>query len=491
MAVKVPGNRLVVVSNRLPVVLSREAGDWQVEPGGGGLVAAMTPVLRQRGGTWIGWPGMVEEELGSHESELQGLLDSAMRGSGYAVKPVMLTAEERDYFYYGFSNEVVWPLFHDFPAHCNFDPDYWQTYQHVNHKYAVVISRNVGPDDFLWVHDYHLMGVARELREMGATPRVGFFLHTPFPPPDIYFKLPWRSQILRGLLEYDLIGLQTPRDVRNFLQCARALADGIEVTGEPPIRTVRYQGREVRIGAFPISIDFDKYAREAASREVEEKAAYLREDLLERELILGVDRLDYTKGIPHRLAAFSNALERYPDLHNRVTLVQVVVPSREDIPEYHELKTEIERLVGEINGQFTRPGWVPIHYMYRSLEFTELLAYYRAADVALITPLKDGMNLVAKEFCAASIEEEGVLVLSEFAGAAAQLKHGALLVNPYDVEGVADTIYRIFKMLKEERRTRMRALRETIREYDIFRWVDSFLRAALLESIGEYPREAH
>jgi len=469
----IQGHRLIIVSNRLPVVLTRgDEGQWQIEPSSGGLVTALAPVLQNRGGLWIGWPGTVEEE----GVDLEKLLAGATRNTGYTLKPVLLTTEEKNKFYSGFSNEIVWPLFHDLLSRCNFDPSYWLAYREVNRKFAQAIAKISLKDDFIWVHDYHLMGVAKELREIGTTSKMGFFLHTPFPSLDIFIKLPWRSQLLRGLLEYDLIGFQTLHDRSNFVQCLHTLAKDISIRGKGQVLAGRVGDREVWIGSFPISIDYNEFASQAAARDVSEKVLHLQKALPDRRFLLGVDRLDYTKGIPERLKAFRNLLLRFPDLHQKVTLIQVVVPSRTDIPEYLDLKTEIERLVGEINGQFTQPGWIPIHYIFRSLDRTELLAYYRIADIALITPLKDGMNLVAKEYCASRVDGNGVLILSEFAGAAAQLQRGALLVNPYDIEGVAEAIYQAFTMSADERRARMQKLRRGIREQNIFWWVDSFLR---------------
>ena len=476
--------RLIVVSNRLPFALSRDGdGPWKIRPGAGGLVTALLPVLRDRGGTWIGWPGTSEGG-----DDLEAALVQATRDAGYALKPVALTADEVHNFYLGFSNEIVWPLFHDLHLLCNFRPEYWRTYLDVNRKYAEVVAANSDDSDFVWVHDYHLVHVASELRRLGSRARLGFFLHIPFPPLDIFVKLPWRFQLLRALLEYDLIGFQTLRDRRNFLECVRTLVKEARVRGSGQVLTVDVGGHEVRVGSFPISIDFNSFVRNATQPEVTAKVDEMKSLLPNRQLILGVDRLDYTKGIPDRLEAYRNALLRYPELHERITLIQVVVPSREDIPQYHTLKTRIERLVGEINGQFTQPGgWVPIHYVFRSLARADLLAYYRAAQIALVTPLKDGMNLVAKEFCACSIEDDSVLILSEFAGAAAQLQRGALLVNPYDTEGVADAIHRAFTMSTKERRARMRRLRRAIREQDIFWWVDSFLRAAIAKDLNDFP----
>lgn len=477
------GPRLVVVSNRLPFVLAPTGnGHWRLTPGTGGLISALVPVLSNRGGMWIGWPGTDDEVPG-----LEDILGDAVRDAGYTFKPVMLTSAEREKFYHGFSNEVIWPLFHDLQTNCNFDPSYWSVYQEVNRKFARAIARHTKPEDFIWVHDYHLMNVAKELRAHGLKSRTGFFLHIPFPPFDIFVKLPWRFELLSALLDYDLIGFQTSRDRRNFIQCIRILMPDASINGKGQVMLLKVGGREVRVGAFPIGIDFGEFAKKAASPEVGERAQQIRADLPNRKIILGVDRLDYTKGICHRFEAFRNLLSRYRELHRKVTLMQVVVPSRELIPKYHDLKMEVERLVGEINGQFTQSGWVPIHYIFRPLSRTELVAYYRTAHVALVTPLKDGMNLVAKEFCAASIDEESVLILSEFAGAAAQLQKGALLVNPYNIEGVAEALLAAYGMPLEERRARMRKLRRAVRDHDIFWWVDAFLRSAIAKDLSDFP----
>ncbi len=479
-----PNRRVITVSNRLPIVVTRdEEGNVHVEPGSGGLVTALAPVLRDRGGMWIGWPGITEDE----QIPLDHLIDQAIRQSGYELKPVFLTAEEKRLYYQGFSNEIIWPLFHDLQSMCNFRPEYWEAYKRVNRKFAEAIAENVRRDDFIWIHDYHLMGVARELRDMGIQSKMAFFLHIPFPPLDIYLKLPWRFEVLRSLLEYDLVGFQTLRDRRNFVQCVRTLVKEADVYGKGQVVSVKLQNRTLRVGAFPISIDFNEFARLAESEEVAKGAWYIHEHLPERKIVLGVDRLDYTKGIPERLEAFRLVLQRHPELQERIVLVQVVVPSRREIPRYAQLKEEIERFVGEINGQFTRSGWVPIHYIFRNLNRLELVAYYRTAEIALITPLKDGMNLVAKEYCASKVEEDGVVVLSEFAGAAAQFQRGALLVNPHDVVGVAEAIYEAYKMPLSERRQRMRRLRHAIRRYNIFWWVDAFLQAAISRRLDTFP----
>lgn len=475
-------SRLVVVSNRLPIVLTRDGREWRVERGSGGLVTALAPVLKNRGGLWIGWTGTTETD------GVQEALADVTEGIGYALVPVTLTPEEEANHYRGFSNEILWPLFHDLQSHCNFDPAYWEVYQHVNHKFARVIAENTSTDDFVWIHDYHLMLAARELRRMGVRSKLGFFLHIPFPPLDLFVKLPWRSEVLRALLEYDIIGFQTMRDRRNFIQCLRALVGATEYCSRGQVCELEIEKERLRVGAFPISIDFRAFEDEARSREVAESAWHIHENLPNRQIVLGIDRMDYTKGIPYRLEAFRYLLAHNPGLWNRISLVQVVVPSRRGIPEYEALKTTIEQLVGEINGQFTsQSGWIPIHYIYRPLDRYELLGYYRAAEIALITPLKDGMNLVAKEYCASSLEENGVLILSEFAGAAAELQRGAILVNPYDIVGVADAINHAFHMPPDERHARMHKLRQTIRRHDIFWWVDSFLRASIAKSLDSFP----
>jgi len=476
--------RLVAVSNRLPVSVKRSKDGWEVKPGSGGLVTAMAPVLSNRGGLWIGWPGAYVENF---DENIRKSLQDASGETGYSLAPVNLTEDEVDEYYRGFANEVLWPLFHDLQTRCNFVPEYWYTYEKVNRKFAKAIASQTGESDYVWVHDYHLMTVGRHLKEMGKKRSTGFFLHIPFPSIDIFMKLPWRKHILESLMEYELIGFQTMRDRRNFVQCLQHLCQNVKVSGRGAVVSVNFRGRQVRVGAFPISIDYNAFSERAASGEVADRAWYIHEQLPDRTIILGIDRLDYTKGIPERLHAFRMALQRYPELREKITLVQVVVPSREDVPEYQALRSEIERLVGQINGSLTRHGWVPIHYLYRSLEKDELLAYYRLSEIGLITPLKDGMNLVAKEYCTCSLEENGVLILSEFAGAAAQMKRDALIVNPYDIEGVAEAIYKAWKMPREERRQRMGRLREIVRNYDIFRWVDSFLLAAFARKLGDFP----
>lgn len=483
---KKPAKRLVIVSNRLPILCHKDAkGDWIVEPSSGGLVTALHPVFKNRGGMWIGWPGTTDVPV----SELEILLQSA-QGLGYRFIPVSLTQEERDHFYLGFSNEIIWPLFHDLQSRCRFDPVFFCAYEAVNKKFTHVISDHLQEDDLIWVQDYHLMGLAKELKTAGFKNKMAFFLHIPFPPLDIFLKLPWRSEILQSLLEFDVLGFQTVRDVRNFMQCVKTLMVKKLGRGESTpgnVHRIRLGHREISIGSFPVSIDFQAFAQGAVQSKVAQLTKTLREDIPERQLIIGVDRLDYTKGVPFKLKAFETALQKYPELDRKISLIQNIVPSREDIHEYGELKNQIEQMVGEINGRYSHSGWIPIHYRFHSSDREELLAYYRMAKIAMVTPLKDGMNLVAKEYCAANVEEDGVLILSEFAGAAAELQKGALLVNPYDIEGMAEAIHQAFHMSKEEKRRRMKKMRKQIKDHNIFKWADSFLKAAIAEDLSAFP----
>ena len=324
--------RLAVISYRLPIVLSRcSRGTWGMVPGSGGLVTALSPVLKHRGGIWIGWVGINAEQTPA-TNLLNDLISEGTKAAGYLLKPVSLTRDEVNRYYYGFSNQILWPLFHDLFSHCNFDPSYWDAYQEVNGKFARAIIENTGNDDYVWVQDYQLILTGKELRRLGSKLPSGFFLHIPFPPLDIFLKLPWRFEILEAFLDYDLVGFQTVRDLRNFIGCVRALL-GYKVTGTGSLSSVVHDNREVHLGAFPISIDYSEFADIARSAEVADKAWIIHENLPKRQLILGVDRLDYTKGIPDRLRAFEDALARYPDLRRKVTLIQVVVPSRDTVEE--------------------------------------------------------------------------------------------------------------------------------------------------------------
>lgn len=455
--------RLIVVSNRLPFSIVESEDGLRVEHSSGGLVSGLLPLFKKYGGCWIGWPGT------AYSPEIEHFV-KAQRTSHYSLRPVFLSPDEKKDFYHGCSNEILWPLFHDLQSMCRFDPKYWEAYRVANDKFAEAVASAAESDDFIWVHDYHLMLMGRALREKGVRNEIGYFHHIPFPQPEMFEKLPWRSEIARALLKFDSIGFQTERDRRNFLACVRRYVPGAHIQQSEGKFLVQSDGTYTAVGSYPIGIDFEEYAGAAQDEKVEECMRQIVEDSAGCRLILGVDRLDYTKGVIQRLLGLRALLREDPDKRGRVQMIQVVVPSREEIPAYQELKEQIEKLVAHINGEFGGDGWEPVRYLYQSVSRTELTALYRAADVALVTPLKDGMNLVAKEFCAARTDEAGVLVLSEFAGAAVELDCGALLVNPYDTQGIANAIREGLQMPGEDRRARMQRMREAVSSNNIFEW---------------------
>ncbi len=466
------GRRLVVVSNRLPLTAEEQNGVLTLRPSSGGLVTALVPVLRANGGCWVGWTGR------DSDSALSQALQQAA-GPNYSFQPVSLSAAEKACYYLGCCNQIIWPLFHGLPSRCDFDPAFWECYCAVNDKFAEAVEQVWQRDDFVWVHDYHLMLVADCLRDRGLRCRAGYFHHIPFPHPDILEKLPWREELLRCLLQFSTLGFQTIGDRRNFVACARRFLPDVHVHRLPNNHLlIRSANLCATVGAYPIGIDFHEFAGAAVEAGSLAAAAKIRHDLGENRIVLGLDRLDYTKGILERLKAFETLLAEHPDLRGRVSMLQVVVPSREEIGEYQQLKLAIERRVSQINGKYANPGWVPVHYLYRNLSRSDLVAFYRAADIALVTPLKDGMNLVAKEFCACRADETGVLVLSEFAGAAAELSCGALIVNPYDVDAVAAALHSALGMDDREQHVRMRTMRNGIRNHDVFQWSRSFCTQA-------------
>lgn len=476
--------RLVMVSNRLPVVITKNDEGISVHKGSGGLVTAIAPVLKDRGGLWIGWTGAAGLDI----EEVNRVLKQQQKNIGFSLLGIDLTQQEIDDYYMGFSNELIWPLFHDLPSQCIFEPRYWHVTQEVIDKFAKAVIGQLQPNDFLWVHDYQLLILGQELRKKGVQLPIAFFLHIPFPPLDIFIKLPWRFQILRAILEYDLIGFQTLRDVRNFTQCVRLLLPECRLAaGKNRSHTLTMGERKIKIGAFPISINYNEFADAAASEEVEREAWIFHEKLKDQQIVFSLDRLDLTKGITYRLEAIRNVLQKHPEMHKQVTFIQVVVPSRAEIPGYQNLKQRIDRLVSDINSQFTKDMWVPIHYIYRSLSREELVMHYRSAEVCLVTPVKDGMNLVCKEYIAANVNGNGVLILSEFAGAASQLFKDALLINPYDIEGTSEAIYKALTMPDDERRARMARMKRIIRKQDIFYWLEHFLSAAFSKDLHDFP----
>ena len=466
---------LVIVSNRLPLSFEKGPNGLRAKQSSGGLVTALEPLLREHGGIWVGSGSTERDPLVGER--IREELTSLSRQHHYRYEPIGLSLEEHAKFYEGFSNEIIWPLFHDLQSRCNFDPTYWEFYLSVNARFAECTYNVAKKNSIIWINDYQLMQVAPVLRKKSPRATLVFFLHIPFPPPDIFEKLPWGRQVLEGLLAHTLVGLQTARDVRNFVACLRAFLPDIGIARHHgDIREVHHNGQQTLLGAFPISIDFEDFERASDADDVRRRSTALRgQHRKDMTIVLGIDRLDYTKGIPERLKAFALFLRRHPELHRKTTLIQIVVPSRETIPGYQLLKAEIERLVTQVNGEFAEPGWVPVNYIHRSLDRTELLALYRTSRVAFITPLKDGMNLVAKEYVACRHENDGVLILSEFAGAATELKHGSLLVNPYDQSAVADALAQAVVMDEPEQRRRMTRMRSQVRKADLAAWLKCFM----------------
>ena len=476
------GNRLMIISNRLPFTLVHEDSQWKIQPSAGGLITAMGPVLRHRGGVWVGWPGVVDKPAAWDN------LQQRIGSLGYQVAPVFLNEEEIALYYQGFSNEVLWPLFHCMPSRCRFKPTYWKSYREVNRKFAQVVQQNMQPNDLLWVHDYQLAHVGYDLKALGVKNPMCYFLHIPFPPDRIFMMMPWNKQLLKALLAYQLLGFQTPWHKTYFLRAVESLIKKTKVSRRGSLYQIEHPEGTTRVGSFPIGIDYQYFVNGTASPEVKKHTNKLRQYSQGRQIILGVDRMDYTKGLRHRLRAFGEMLRKYPDLKGKVSLIQILVPSRQQIAEYEIIKQEVEQLVGKINGEFSRHDWTPVVYHYRSLKHQELLAHYCAANIALITPLDDGMNLVAKEFCACAEKESSVLVLSGFAGAAAQLGQHALIVNPFDIEGMAEILYRACTMPSDERSLRMTHLKKIVETHNVFSWVDNFLEAAQAGNLANYPQ---
>jgi trehalose 6-phosphate synthase/phosphatase len=453
----------MVVSNRLPFRAERRSDGLRLTRSSGGLVAALEPVLTQRGGVWIGWAGVAREDVAE-----AGALPLPPPGQiSYLAVP--LSAHEVTQYYGGFSNRTIWPLFHYFVGRMTIEGAMWRAYERVNERFAQVAASATGPETMVWIQDYQMLRVPHHLRRLQPDSRIAFFLHVPFPAADVFRVLPWSRALLRGMLGADLVGFHIPAYAEHFLTCAERLL-GCEVDRVTGV--VRYEGREIAVQAHPISIDTGQVERLAAA-----VAPPRRGDADRVQTILGVDRLDYTKGIHERLQAIERLLDRHPAYRGRIRFTQLLVPSRERVAEYSQLKREIDETVGRINGRFSEPGWSPIHYLVRSLPPDELAALYRHADIALVTPLRDGMNLVSKEYVASQVENAGVLILSEMAGAAEELQE-ALIVNPFDIDAVVEALHRALSMPDDERRARMSALRDRVRTYDVHVWVTRFLEAA-------------
>ena len=448
----------LVLAQRLPVHRTSGSRGPQWERSPGGLVSALLPILRERRGTWIG-------------GQLQGLgARLPEEHEGIRLVPVRISPQEHDDYYEGFSNQTLWPLYHDAIRPAQYERRWWDAYQEVNRRFARTAAEIAGPGATVWVHDYHLQLVPALLRELRPDLRIGFFLHIPFPPKELFEQLPWRVEILQGLLGAGLVGFQRQAGARNFAWLARIHAAADSSPGE-----LRLGQRTVRYGSFPISIDFQAFDREARSEAVARRRQAIQARFGQgRRILLGIDRLDYTKGIDNRLRAYHALLQSRSVDAGHAVLVQVAVPSREHVRQYEEQRAMIEGLVGRINGEFSEIGRIAVNYLRRSFSMSDLVALYRSADVMLVTPLRDGMNLVAKEYVASRVDDSGVLVLSEFTGAAGELK-SALIVNPHDVEGMAESIRRALALAPEEQRRRMRHLRRKVRAWDVGAWARSFL----------------
>jgi trehalose 6-phosphate synthase/phosphatase len=454
--------RVLIVANRLPITVRPTEAGVEVQKSSGGLATGLLRPHEQSGGLWIGWSGATEEELSPEQrAALEGQL-AEMR-----LVSVPLTADQVARYYEGFSNGVLWPLFHYLLDQVPLHVRDWEPYAEVNEHFAELVARHYQEGDLIWVHDYQLLLLPELLRRRLPGARIGFFLHIPFPSEELFRTLPERDRLLRGLLGADLVGFHTPAYLRHFAASLTLLGLTVDID------RVQLSDREVRLGVFPMGIDAESFSAMAEEPGVEAEVQALRGDG-NLKLLVGVDRLDYTKGIPRRLLAFERMLETHPELRERVRLVQVAVPSRTNVEAYQDFRSVVDGLVGRINGDFGTPRWVPVHYIYRGLSESELVALYRAADVMLVTPLRDGMNLVAKEFVASRIDGDGVLVLSEFAGASWELPE-AVQVNPYDVDATAESCYRALSMAEEERRTRLGPLRTRVATYDVHRWATTFL----------------
>ncbi len=468
--------RLILVANRLPVSVDLSGGAVKVQPSSGGLASGMRGLAKAEHVSWVGWPG------GSPDSDEQrATLEEQLRE--HSATPVYLSAHEAERFYEGMSNSVIWPLFHYLVDRMPLFVRDFDEYRAVNERFADAVCAQAGEDDLIWVHDYHLLLLPAILRERLPRARIGFFLHIPFPSSEIFRLLPHREHLLRGLLGANLIGFHTYSYARHF---ADALLGTLGI--EPELDRVDVDGRNVALGVFPMGIDVAGFERMAESPELPTRVAELRRAQGVEQLLLGVDRLDYTKGIPRKLLAMERLLERSPQYRGKVRLLQIAVPSRENVAEYKSLRSEVEGLVGRINGSSGSLHDAPIHYLYQTVTQEELVASYRAADIMVVTPLRDGMNLVAKEYIASRTDGDGVLVLSELAGAASELGE-ALIVNPYDVESLALTLDRALSMPEPERRERMTALRDKVHAHPVELWAKSFVDTLEGGERGPEPRD--
>ncbi len=463
-------NKTIIVSNRLPLKVSTDGKSFKIQPSEGGLATGMKSVHTEGNGIWIGWSGINENELDAESSRLVN--EEIKKQKCVAVS---LTEEDIEDYYEGFSNRTLWPLFHYFMEYSIFKEEQWEAYKRVNEKFAKVVIENLNDGDSVWVHDYQLLLLPQLIRAQKPNVTIGFFLHIPFPSFEIFRTFPWRKEILNGMLGSDLIGFHTYDYERHFLSSVKRIAR-LDVH----FNTVIYFDRSIKVDSFPMGIDYDKFhdAAKNHNRSESEKSE-LRKRLEEHnkegeKLVLSIDRMDYTKGIPNRIKAFEYFLDSYPEYKEKVRLIMLAVPSRSNVPQYKKLKRETDELVGRINGKFATVSWTPIWYFYRSLPFDDLIDLYTTSDIALITPIRDGMNLVAKEFVATRTEKDGVLILSEMAGAAREMNE-ALLINPNSFENFANTLHMALTMPAEEQHNRIKFLQKRLKRYDVEKWAKDFL----------------
>lgn len=459
--------RLLIVSNRLPVTIERRRKGLSYRPSVGGLATGLGTFHQLHNSAWVGWPGLVvegEKEKGEIEERLQ---------SQFRSYPIFLSRHNIEGYYHGFTNKTIWPLFHYFPQFAKYELSEWKAYMEANRLFCNKVTEIAQPDDIIWIHDYHLMLLPRLLRKSLPKATIGFFLHIPFPSLEVFRLLPWRKEILEGLLGADLIGFHTFDYARHFLSSLLRLHGLAHEMGQ-----VTVENRLVQVDVFPMGIDVKRFQAEATSSLTKKAVLRFKRKTGNRKIILSVDRLDYTKGIPQRLEAFELFLERHPEWDQKVTLILVVVPSRTKVEPYRQLKRQVDELVGRINGRHSTAGWVPIWYLYRFLSFHTLVTYYRIADVGLVTPLRDGMNLIAKEFVATRKEGEGVLILSEMAGASTELGE-ALIINPNNREETAEAIEEALTMSEDEQISRNQTMQRRLSRYSLFRWVEDFISGLL------------
>lgn len=452
--------RIINVSNRLPVKISVTDEKIVYHNSEGGLATGLGSVFSQYENIWIGWPGADIDE-----TKKDAVINDLQVNN---LHPIFLSRHEIHKFYEGFSNEIIWPLFHYFPTYSVYDPAYWETYESVNRKFANEILKFATKDDIIWIQDYHLMLVPAMLRAANPELSIGYFQHIPFPSYDLFKALPWKEQIIDGLLGANIVGFQTENDVKHFSEATKLIKE-IDFPGnEIPGMTHR-----VSVASFPISIDYKKY-NELAALDTTKKIAQKIKKLINTKIVISIDRLDYSKGIIQRLQAFEQFLKQHPECRQKVTYIHLIVPSRENVGSYKSLKEDMNRLISDINGKYATFGWQPIHHFYRSLPSNLLSALYRCADVALVTPLIDGMNLVSKEYVASNVGQNGVLILGENAGAANELEE-ALIINPNDINAFAGAIHQALNMPLEDRKFCMAEMQRKIERADIFNWAQDFL----------------